>query len=248
MFPDHRLILGMGHDNILQLIYWANIEQYDPSNVHSIYAVSRELDKTTNDMVKTFALGDGSTYDFQIKFPWVSESLKARFDNVVEETHNGLGKVIEMKLNPNQEDPAFKFLPPLPILHKIELTPPPASSSLMRAFIKRYFDTGYDENVEKIGLLMFGNQPLDEEMRALIMHTIEEHRPISDQLTEIEKNFAKTDEAFEAYKNEISSAVTIVGGKRSRRKTHKKRNSLKKKKLHKKRKTLRKKKSLKKRK
>ena len=45
-FPNHLIVLGMGLDNMLQLIYWKNLNVYNQFNVDGFYAVNRELEPT----------------------------------------------------------------------------------------------------------------------------------------------------------------------------------------------------------
>lgn len=159
-FPEHRIVLGMGLDNMLQLIYWKNLNVYKQFNVVGFYAVNRVL--TAVEEAST-AIFQGQNFQARLQkvMPWsiTGNVLIDRFgsDATIKcgenESAIGAGDIY----GSNCAITSGKVAIQIPPLTQMDDTPPPTSSTTMREMIYYYLinksDPKYFDFIKKI---MFG--------------------------------------------------------------------------------------------
>ena len=232
MFPSHAIILGMGKDNMLQLIYWAYIETYKDI-VKSIYTVNRELDDTTKQKTGKFTLYDeiknGSdeiknesekkNFIFEKILPWAMNKyiVESRFGQQIID-----GSLLTLKgdkLSGTLNNLTLNF--ELPKLVVIEDTPPSASSTIMRYCIKKYInDNENNEFFIKIKKLMFGNYD-DDGVDKCVRDTINEYRNATKIEFPKDDDDAKNEGEYQKYLSYLNPPL-VVGGYKTRRSRSKK--------------------------
>jgi nicotinic acid mononucleotide adenylyltransferase len=173
MFPGYKIVLGMGKDNLLQIIYWKMIDTY-VNTVDAIYAVDRELTPEDASMAgEPFNLNSRTNGDttiiFQRQLPWsMSDTdLKLRFgDNVTTDIIDG-----KKTISSNNVSVA------LPPLYQLVNIPPSTSSTLMRKFIQAYLyfvqdDAAKTEIKEKIKKLIFGLSGIEQDKQDTLTNAV----------------------------------------------------------------------------
>jgi nicotinic acid mononucleotide adenylyltransferase len=213
-FPDYRIVLGMGLDNMFQLPYWGNIKDYTVS-VEKIYVASRAL--TELDMAKTRKFlnpGRIVPVNFEIIVPsWANlEQVREGF-GISGNTHADLTDALK-EAAPENGGP-YPYYIPLPEIVMVgeggEI--PATSSSMMRYFIYKYLEEPNEEIKEKIRNLMWGKKRTSE-TEELLQKTIN-----------VYQNYFTNNNISYPTNNELESdydEIIFTGGKKMRKKQGKK--------------------------
>jgi nicotinic acid mononucleotide adenylyltransferase len=156
LYPTSTIILGMGKDNILQLPYWKNIDEYH-DKVKSIYVVNRELSEAEKETVADFII-KGQSLPFQKILPWPKPK---------EDIHNifGITGIIDnyekgTDVTKIQNNYVNQIVIPLPEIVVLSGLPPATSSSMLRYYIYKYIiEHSEGQKIiikDKITKIMFG--------------------------------------------------------------------------------------------
>ena len=213
-YPNHKIILGMGKDNALQLPYWGKIGEYK-GKVESIYLVKREVEGET----RVFKNGKGIEIGtFDIEPPrWVNNN---RLGSVFGITKDNLkNKKIPINSTINIQ---------LPIITEIDENIPPSSSSMIRHFISRIIKNEYvrEENKIKIKNLMFGTDEFEDVqgINEIVDSVIEDYKAFYKVAKSLDSSYEEEgyDVEYNTYMSEINNQVS-KGGKSKKSKSMKKR-------------------------
>jgi len=230
IYPTSIIILGMGKDNILQLPYWKNIDEY-ADKVTSIYVVDRQLSKAEEKMVADFKITvqDGVSLPFQKILPWQKpkEEINSILGITGLDTKGNYEKGIDVTKIIEGYEPHINInLPNILVLTGL---PPPTSSSMLRYYIYKYIiesnEKVENEIKEIIKNIMFG-QYSDVEITWLVDQTINGYK------NENENNEYKfsvpIDDGYDAKYTEIfnNNGFTFGGksSKNNRKKSNKRNN------------------------
>jgi len=161
LYPTSTIILGMGKDNILQLPYWKNINEY-ATKVKSIYVVNRELSEAEKETVTDFNIKeqDEISLPFQKTLPWQKpkEEINSILGITGLDTKGNYEKGIDVTKIIEDYEPHINInLPNILVLTGL---PPPTSSSMLRYYIYRYIMENTEKEKiiikDKITKIMFG--------------------------------------------------------------------------------------------
>ena len=213
-YPNHKIILGMGKDNALQLPYWGRIGEYK-GKVESIYLVKREVEGET----RVFKNGNGIEIGtFDIKPPrWVDNN---RLDSVF-----GIKKqeLVDNKIPINST-----INIELPKITEIDENIPPSSSSMIRHFISRIIknEDVREENEIKIKNLMFGTDEFegDKGINEIVNSVVEDYKAFYKVAKSLDSSYDEEgyNVEYNTYMSKINSKVS-KGGKSKKSKSMKKR-------------------------
>jgi len=230
-YPENILLLGMGFDNMLQLPYWKHIKSYKDRGIKTIYVANRELTEIEKAKTRKF-LVNGSVLNFDITIPRWGETTyqQAREGFGIEgDSSEELTQALQAKLGDNMEEiHELTFASSLPEIVIVggpeEEQIPATSSSMMRYYICNFIKDRNPEYREKVRMLMWGTNPIEEGVDA----TIEDYRTIYSEGSD-----CPSDDDYNKKYHDIFSAKASGG----RKKTYKKRKYYKKNRTHKKRST-----------
>ena len=196
----NKLILGMGMDNMFQLPYWKNVEDFH-KKVSEIYIVPRKLTQSEEDNTHEFIINDeGEKHRFEKILPWniKKEIINKRFGietyskNDSNEHYNKgtniaeLSKIIKMKL------------PNIIVIDKII---PSTSSSMLRHYLSLYNEPNKDEIRRNINKIIFGKNCTNDDM--VIDELIKEYGELfSGTLSKPYKNY---NTEFKEYKTNLTN-------------------------------------------
>jgi len=175
LYPIHILLLGIGFDNMLQLPYWKNIQEYI-KHITRIYVVYRKLTFEEESSTRKFNI-NGAILNFDINIPkWATI-------NIVNKGFFNLDAIVDyailqsnlnaLTLNKKEVYEYFLPLPEIKIIGKIEDATsdtdisiiPATSSSMLRYYICKYIklkESSTDKKLIdnaylKLNNLMFGS-------------------------------------------------------------------------------------------
>jgi nicotinic acid mononucleotide adenylyltransferase len=163
LYPTSTIILGMGKDNILQLPYWKNINEY-ATKVRSIYVVNRELSEAEKETVTDFNIKEQHeiSIPFQKTLPWSKprkdiHNIFGIRDNYEKGTGNYEKGTDVTNIQENYVNQIVIELPEIVVLPGL---PPATSSSMLRYYIYRYIMENTEKEKiiikDKITKIMFG--------------------------------------------------------------------------------------------
>lgn len=198
--PNHKIILGMGKDNALQLPYWGNIDEYE-KEVERIYLVKREVEGKTRVFKNEKGIEIGT---FDITLPsWFNEKSLSSVFEITE-------KLVDRKL-PNSS--IIKI--GLPKIIEIDENIPSSSSSMIRHFISRIIknEDVREENQTKIKHLMFGIDEFkgDEDIiNKIVKSVIEDYKAFYKVAKNLDSSHEETgyDDKYDTYMSGINSQVS----------------------------------------
>jgi hypothetical protein len=242
-FPNHRIVLGMGLDNMLQLIYWKNLNVYNQFNVVGFYAVNRVLDEKDDKASDMFSIyGSRSSVRLQKVLPWAIEGkvLIERFgpdatikcEGVVDESTIVAGTTYPGKCEITSRNVSI----PIPPLIQLEYKPPPTSSTTLRDIIYKFVQSNNAEDYERIKNIIFGppraTNISDDVKNVMIDATIEEHKAMYQANPATVSNSGLYDTAITKYQDIIADykdRYPTIGGKHKKKHTRKRNKHTKKK-------------------
>lgn len=220
IYPSAVIILGMGKDNILQLPYWKNIDDY-AKKVASIYVVNRELSEAENNTVADFSITQqpGTSLPFQKILPWSKPKTDIHrifgITSLPDEGNYEKGGDVTT-LQQHYYPSIAIALPKIVVLTE---SPPATSSSMLRYYIHKYINEENDKNgiKEQIKNIMFGEYRHD--IDDLFGLTINGY-------TDKNNTYKFTEPAYDDYDNKYNEIFNNKGGKRcnNNRKKSNKRN------------------------
>ncbi len=199
-YRNHKIILGMGKDNALQLPYWGKIDKYK-DNVESIYLVKREVEGET----RVFENIEGKKIGtFDITLPsWFDEKSLSSVFEITEE-------LVDRKL-PNSS--IIKI--GLPKIIEIDENIPSSSSSMIRHFISRIIknEDVREENKTKIKHLMFGTDEFkgyEDIINEIVKSVIEDYKAFYKVAKNLDSSHEETgyDIEYATYMSGINSQVS----------------------------------------
>jgi nicotinic acid mononucleotide adenylyltransferase len=180
MYPESTLLLGMGLDNMLQMPYWKQIEDYKSTlGVEKIYVASRQLTEEEATKTRRFHKEEGSpVVNFDIVIPnWgqptVEQANRVFNINIENPTYETLEK--KMATNMPSHEAVYTCnidFPDFVMVGEEGERIPGTSSSMMRYYICKLIQEPSEEYREKIRKLIWGDKPIDD----LVTETIEDYR------------------------------------------------------------------------
>jgi len=225
LYPTSTIILGMGKDNILQLPYWKNINNYD-TDVRSIYIVNRELSEAEKETVVDFKITvqDGVSLPFQKILPWQKpkEEINSILGITGLDTKGNYKKGIDVTKIIEGYEPHININ--LPNILVLPGSPPATSSSMLRYYIHRYImeNTEKEKNIinDKITKIMFGTM---YGYKKFVVQTINGYKNKTNEY----KFSVPIDDGYDEKYSKIKNDEFKVGGKSSKnnRKKSNKRNN-----------------------
>ena len=221
-YPNHKIILGMGKDNALQLPYWKRIGEYK-ENVESIYLVKREVEGETRVFKNENGIEIGT---FDITPPtWFRDP-------------NRLSSVFGIRELEDKKIPNSSIIKiGLPEIIEINKNKPSSSSSMIRHFISRIIKNEdirvREENQTKIKHLMFGTDEFEGYegiINEIVKSVIEDYKAFYKVAKNLDSSHDEEgyDIEYDTYMRGINSQVSKGNSQVSRGGKSKKSKSMKK--------------------
>lgn len=202
-YRNHKIILGMGKDNALQLPYWGKINKYK-DNVESIYLVKRDVKGETRDFKNNQGEIIG-TFD-------ITPPTWFRDPNILSSVF-GIRELVDNKIPINS-----KINIKLPKIIEIDENIPSSSSSMIRHFISRIIknEDVREENQTKIKHLMFGTDEFkgDEGIDEILNSVIEDYKRLYNDENKVRASLDSSydeegyDIEYDTYMSGINSQVS----------------------------------------
>jgi len=244
-FQGHLIVLGMGLDNMLQLIYWANLDVYVGFNVVGFYSVNRVLTVEETNLSDTFR-GNNFEAKLQKVLPWSIEgkTLIDRFgpDATIKCDGQANDGIVGTQIQTQQKYPGKCEITSrivvikIPPLKQLLDTPPPTSSTTLRDIIYNFVQYNNEEDLERIKNIIFGpphaTNISDYVKNVMINATIAEHGAMYQVNPATVSNSGLYDTAIEKYQGilaDYSGRYRTIGGKHKKKHTRKRNKHTKKK-------------------
>jgi hypothetical protein len=196
---SNKLILGMGMDNMFQLPYWKEVEDFH-KKVSEIYIVPRKLTQSEEDNTYVFTINDtGKKHRFEKILPW-------NIDKKIINKRFGIEKDSEGQYNKgtNIAELSEKITIELPNIIVIDKKIPSTSSSMLRHYLSLYNEPNKDEIRRNINKIIFGKNCTNDDM--VIDELIKEYGELfSGTLSKPYKNY---NTEFKEYKNNLTNNLT----------------------------------------
>jgi len=183
-YPESTLLLGMGLDNMLQMPYWKQIEDYKSTlGVEKIYVASRQLTEEEAAKTRRFHKEEGSpVVNFDIVIPkWgqptVEQANRVFNINIKNPEHEQLEKAMATNMSDTEAVYTCNIdFPDFVMVGEEGERIPGTSSSMMRYYICKLIQEPSEEDREKIRekirKLIWGDKPIDD----FVTETIEDYR------------------------------------------------------------------------
>ena len=195
----NKLILGMGMDNMLQLPYWKNIENFY-KKVSEIYIVPRELTKSEQNNIFDFHINGQDTLKFEKFLPWnIKKDIINNTFGIEKENSNESNTIKSFaninvtptnhKTDDTKDDTndeiynkgtdisklSHKINIKLPNIIFIQKNIPSTSSSMLRHYLSLYNEPNKEEIMKIIEAIIFGKNTTANTTTNIIRNLIEEY-------------------------------------------------------------------------
>jgi nicotinic acid mononucleotide adenylyltransferase len=220
-YQNSTLCIGMGYDNMMQLPYWKDINEY-VNKVAKIYVGYRNLTEEEKGKTELFNIeSNGTNLRFEKIKPWGNDTeIQTK---IKEKEKKGTNEQLTYSIE----------LPDIVIVgennDKSEI--PPTSSSMMRHFIYKYInEIDKESSMNKIKTIMFGNKNI-ENIDKILENTINDYKVLNNDKAKIEKIFnpeKNYDKEYRSYENSINKEHSHGGRKPPKKRSYKKKRSNKK--------------------